>query len=589
MLDIMAKPWLRFYPKDVAPSIKYPSTPVQSLLEGSARRFPNRHALSFQGRNITYFELNRLADSFAVSLASMGIAKGSRVALILPNSPQFVICFYGILKSGATVVPCNPLYKARELEFQLSDSGCEAAILLNNIIPPIDFFSEFEKCRNQLPKLKHVFTTSITDFLPPHKRMLAGPVKKIKSVARPGTSNLERHLRDSNPNLGGSPSLIDPMEDIATLQYTGGTTGTPKAAMLTHYNLVSNAIVSSVWSGLVSENERVLAVIPFFHIYGLTNAMNSPIYAGQKIFLLPQFRVEEVLATIQKAKISIFPGVSTMYVALLNHPEISKYSLGTVRRCLSGAAPLPAEVQRQFNKITGGNLVEGYGLTEASPVTHCNPFGDSVVTKAGSIGIPLPDTEAKIVDLETGTRDMSTSETGELAVRGPQVMKGYWNKLQETQLVLKEGGWLLTGDIAKMDDDGYFYIVDRKKDMIDASGFKVWPREVEEVLFSHPDIKEAAVVGVKDPYRIETVKAYVVLKDGHADATDEEAIRNFCKERIAAYKVPKIIEFRDSLPKTLVGKVLRRKLREEGEEASVENKLAAPNKEAATGERNLAN
>ncbi len=566
MLNITARPWLRFYPKGVPATIDYPVIPVHALLEESARKFPNRPALNFQGRKITYAELNRLSENFASGLSALGIGRGSRVALILPNIPQFVLCFYGILKSGATVVPCNPLYKARELEFQLLDSECEAAILLNNFIPPNDFFAEFEKCRGHLPKMKHVFVTSITDFLPPHKRMLAGPVKKIKTIARPNTINLEQFL--ANSARAGGPGVTpqtNPKEDVATLQYTGGTTGTPKGAMLTHFNLVSNAVVSSIWSGLTSENERVLAVIPFFHIYGLTNAMNSPIHAAQEIFLLPQFKVDEVLEILQKEKISIFPGVSTMYVALINHPEISKYSLETVRRCLSGAAPLPSEVQRQFNKITGGNLVEGYGLTEASPVTHCNPFGDAVVVKTGSIGIPVPDTDAKILDLETGTRDLPIGETGELAVKGPQVMRGYWNKPEETKLVFREEGWLLTGDIAKMDDDGYFYIVDRKKDMIDASGFKVWPREVEEILYAHPDVKEAAVVGMKDPYRIETVKAYVVLKDGVRDV-DEEAIRSFCKERIAAYKVPRIVEFRDSLPKTLVGKVLRRKLRESDEE-----------------------
>jgi long-chain acyl-CoA synthetase len=283
--------------------------------------------------------------------------------------------------------------------------------------------------------------------------------------------------------------------------------------------------------------------------------------------LLPSFRVKEVLETLQKEKITDFAGVSTMYTAIINYPEVGKYSLRTVERCVSGAAPLPLEVQRKFGEITGGLLVEGYGLTEASPVTHCNPVGEGAMVKSGSIGIPFPNTDAKIVDQETGKKDLGVGEIGELAVKGPQVMKGYWKRSDETSNVLSDG-WLLTGDIARMDEDGYFYIVDRKKDMINASGFKVYPREVEEVLYTHPDIKEAAVVGVKDPYRGENVKAFVVLKDKNKNP-GAEAITQYCKDRIAPYKAPRIVEFKDELPKSLVGKVLRRKLREEsGEEAS---------------------
>jgi long-chain acyl-CoA synthetase len=572
-LSSPSKPWLRFYPEGIPATMEYPKVPLQNFLKDSASKHPNKRAISFQGKEISYKELDDLSNRFANGLLSLGVKKGDRVAIILPNIPQFLISFYGALKAGAIVVPCNPLYRQKELEFQLRDSGAVAAVIMNNVYADNNFFSELAKCRVALPNLKAVFVTSLTDFLPPLKRLLAGPVKKIKSVRTENTINFVSFLNSQSSRDPPSVS-IDCMNDLAVLQYTGGTTGISKGAMLTHYNLVSNAILSQVWIGLPSteEDANVLAVIPFFHIYGLTNAMNSSIYAARKIVLLPRFNAEEVLSTIQKEKIAIFPGVSTMYTALLNHPNLGNYSIKSVRCCISGAAPLPQEVQKRFNAITGGNLVEGYGLTEASPVTHCNPLGADSINKVGSIGIPWPDTDAKIVDLETGTKDLPVGETGELAVRGPQVMKGYWNSPEETANVFRSG-WLLTGDIAKMDDDGYFYIVDRKKDMIDASGFKVWPREVEEVLYSHPDVKEVAVVGVKDEYRGETVKAFIVLKDKNRNP-GMEVFQKFCKERIAPYKVPKIIEFRDELPKSLIGKVLRRKLREEEQAQSPVQKVS---------------
>ncbi|HYB02963.1 MAG TPA: long-chain fatty acid--CoA ligase, partial [Nitrososphaerales archaeon] len=422
-----------------------------------------------------------------------------------------------------------------------------------------DFFSAFEKARSRLPNVKIVFTTSITDFLPPIKKQLAGPVKKIQTLKKPDTIELVSFLSGKPKNEPTLVSII-PEEDVAVIQYTGGTTGTSKGAMLTHRNLVANAFMAKNWEN-GQGNDRLLGVTPFFHILGLTVCVISPTLSGAEIVLLPSFHVKEVLETISKHKITTFPGVATMYIAMINYPELSKYPINSIRRCISGAAPLPVEVQKKFDKITGGHLVEGYGLTEASPVTHCNPLGDGAIVKSGSIGIPLQNTEAKIVDSETGTRDMPIGEIGELAIRGPQVMKGYWKRPEETAFVMRNG-WLLTGDIARMDEDGYFYIVDRKKDMIDASGFKVWPREVEEVLYAYPSVKEAAVVGVRDDYRGETVKAFVVLKDKSAKM-DADNIREYCKTQLAPYKVPRIIEFRDELPKTLVGKILRRKLREE--------------------------
>jgi long-chain acyl-CoA synthetase len=557
--SVLPKPWLRFYPEGVATHFDFPKEPLYSILVDAAATHPNSTAIEYEGYKVTYKKLNELSNQFANGLISLGLKKGSKIAIILPNLPQFVFCFWGALKAGLTVVPCNPLYREREIEFQLKDSEAEAVVILNNVYNQNDFFSGFEKARPRLSNVKYVFVTSLTDYLPPIKKQLAGRVKKIQTLKKPDTIDLAPFISSGTKNEP-APVPVNPVEDIAVIQYTGGTTGTSKGAMLTHYNLVSNAIMLKIWQHEGSSG-RLLGVTPFFHIYGLTVGMISPMCSGMEIVLLASFHVKEVLEAISKHKITSFPGVSTMYIALINYPELSRYSINSIKECVSGAASLPMEVQRKFNKITGGNLVEGYGLTEASPVTHCNPIREGALVKSGSIGIPITETDAKIVDMETGTIDLAQGETGELAVKGPQVMKGYWHQPGETAGVMRNG-WLLTGDIARMDEDGYFFIVERKKDMIDASGFKVWPREVEEVLFTHPDIKEAAVVGIRDDYRGETVKAFIVLKDKNKNP-GAEAIREFCKTQLAPYKVPRIIEFRDELPKTLVGKILRRKLRDE--------------------------
>jgi long-chain acyl-CoA synthetase len=570
MQTVTSRPWLKFYPPDISATLDYPKYPLFSLLSETSKNHPDWVALSYMGKKITYKELDEQSNQFANGLISLGITKGSRVALILPNVPQYVICFFGILKSGAMVVPCNPLYREKELEFQLENSEASAVVLLNNIVGSNNFYQEFEKCRPRLAKLKHVFVTSVTDYLPPFKKQLAGPAKHIETLHKEGTSKLTDFIKSQskrNPRADGDIQA-DIKNEVAVVQYTGGTTGISKGAMLTHENLVSNAVIMANWIGVSKDQEIILAVIPFFHIYGLSVAMLAAIYAGQKIIMLPTFNPKEVLETIQKEKIQIFPGVPTMYVALLHHPELSNYSISSVGRCVSGGAPLPVEVQKKFNAVSGGKLVEGYGLTEASPVTHCNVMRPKVIMKEGSIGVPYPNTDSKIVDIETGTKDLAIGEVGELAVKGPQVMKGYWNNDEETKKVFR-GEWLLTGDIAKQDEDGFFFIVDRKKDMIDASGFKVWPREVEELLYTHPDIKEAAVIGVPDQYRGETVKAFVILKDKTKNPGADQ-IKTFCKDRIAPYKVPKIVEFVDDLPKSMIGKVLRRKLREGDQTNSTE-------------------
>jgi long-chain acyl-CoA synthetase len=357
---------------------------------------------------------------------------------------------------------------------------------------------------------------------------------------------------------------IEPRKDLALLQYTGGTTGTPKGAMLTHYNLIVNVEQVKAWVPLEPEDAH-LSVIPLFHIFGMTVAMNSPIYQRSTMILLPDPRdIHAVIKAIEKYRPAIFPGVPTMYIALINRPDISKHNLRSIRLCVSGASALPSEVQKKFEALTGGRLVEGYGLTETSPVTHVNPLDEPQKNRPGTIGIPFPDTQAKIVDLDTGEHDVPAGEAGELVISGPQVMLGYWNKPDENKVAIR-GGWFHTGDIATMDQDGYFRIVDRKKDMIDVSGFKVWPREVEEVLFEHPAVQEAAVVGIPDERSGEAVKAYVVLRKGNEGKVTADELTKFCKERIASFKAPKVVEFKNELPKTAVGKVLRRELRKEKE------------------------
>lgn len=489
----------------------------------------------------------------------LGLKRGDRVGLFMPNMPQFVFSYFGALKAGGIVVPCSPLYKERELEYQLSDAGVSVVIAANDVVRNDDLFASLEACRGRLP-LKAVVAASVTEYLPGFKRSLAG-FAGVKNVQRKGTVSF-RSLADVHKPLDKSET-IDPLKEVALLQYTGGTTGVSKGAMLSHANLYLNAAASSAALPLTSKDVAI-AALPLFHIYGMTTAMNGPFYAGARIVLLPRFDVEEVMKTIEKERVTSFCGVPTMYIAVINHPNVSKFNLQSVRSCISGGAPLPVAVRKRFIEITGSHLVEGYGLTEASPVTHCNPVGDGAVVKDGSIGMPILDTDAAIVDLEDPSSFLGVGEVGELAVMGPQVMLGYWNRRDETDIVLKNG-WLLTGDVAKMDEQGYFFIVDRKKDMIDVGGFKVWPREVEEVLFTHPAVREAAVVGVTDEYRGESVKAFVILKPEGKGKVTEQQVVDYCRDRIARYKAPRTVVFVDELPKTLVGKVLRRKLRDKSD------------------------
>ncbi len=550
----MERPWLKFYEPGVPASIPYPDIPLHQNLTDAARDYPQSPATIFFDAVLTFQDLDALADRFAAGLQQAGVKKGDRVAIYLPNCPQFIIAYYGTLRAGGIVVPCNPLYVARELEHQLNDSGSETIVVLSKLYPVV------KAVRERTP-LKRVIVTSIKEYFPPILRFLFTLLKEKKEghavdISRdPDTIWFKDFLRaaPAKPH----PVPVTP-QDTACLLYTGGTTGVPKAAELSHRNLVANALQCAAWCSGRRGQERFLAALPLFHSYGMTTCMNAGIYMASPIILLPQFKLKDVLEAINKHQPTIFPGVPTMYVAINNFPDIKDYNLRSIRACISGAAGLPVEVQQKFQELTGGRLVEGYGLSEASPVTHGNPvFGDC---RIGTIGVPFPDTDAKIVDLETGTQELPPGEPGELIIKGPQVMRGYWNRPDETALVLREG-WLYTGDIARRDADGYFQIVDRKKDMIIAGGFNIYPRDVEEVLYQHPKIKEAVVAGVPDEYLGEVVKAYVVLKEGET-ATEQEIIE-FCRQNLAKYKVPRIVEFRKDLPKTMVGKILRRVLVEE--------------------------
>ncbi|OEF96917.1 long-chain fatty acid--CoA ligase [Vulcanibacillus modesticaldus] len=551
------KIWLSSYPKEVPHSIDYPIVSLAQLLIDTATEFPENDAIFFMGKRIKYKSLLEQTYQFAHALKSMGVKKGDRVAIMLPNSPQAVISYYGTLMIGATVVQTNPLYTERELEHQMVDSGAETIITLDLLYPKVAKVKP-------LSSLKNIIVTSIKDYLPFPKNILY-PLSLIKDkqyIKIPKTEGVFKYssLLKIQPKTSIQVE-VDPREDIALLQYTGGTTGLSKGVILTHYNLVTNAVQASYWMYRSEKGkERFLGVLPLFHVFGMTIVMNLSIYRAASMILVPRFKVEDVLELIQKERPTFFPGAPTMYIALINHPEIDEYDLSSLEACISGSAPLPLEVQEKFEKITGARIVEGYGLTEASPVTHCNPIWDK--RKNGSIGLPWPDTLAKVVDPATG-EEIEQGQIGELVVKSPTVMKGYWNRPEETNEVLQDG-WLLTGDMATVDDEGYFYIVDRKKDMIIAGGYNIYPRDVEEVLFEHPAVQEAVVVGIPDPYRGETVKAFIVLKEG-IEVTEKE-LDDFCRTHLAAYKVPRLYEFRTELPKTLVGKVLRRALLEEEKE-----------------------
>ncbi len=556
--DPLSRPWTNHYEQGVPHDYHSSERVLPEILQHAAQRYPNHTAMTFIGAKTSYRALWDDARRFASALQKMGVKPGDRVAVMLPNCPQFVTAFFGSLIAGATVVNTSPLYTPSELEHQLIDSGSETLVMLDT------FFPRYAEVRSKVP-VRRVLVTGIQDALPFPKNLLY-PVKARKDGTWVSVEYGERVLPYKAALESQTPypsSVRVGPDDVALLQYTGGTTGVPKGAMLTHRNLVANAEQARAWMSDLREGQEIaLAAIPFFHVYGMTVAMNLSVLTAANMVLVPNARdIKMVLGEIQKSGATLFPGVPTLYNAINNHAETPNYDLSSIRACISGSAPLLMETANKFKWITkGANLVEGYGLTEASPITHVNPiFGEQ---QEGSIGLPLPGVDAIVVD-EQGQM-VPLGEVGELWVCGPQVMKGYWQRPDETAKTMAEAygrTWLKTGDMATVDERGFFKIVDRKKDLIIAGGYNIYPREVEEVLMMHPAVLEAAAVGVPDPYRGESVHAVLSLKPGQS--VTEKEIRDFCRTQLSPYKVPRSVEFRDELPKTAALKILRRQLADE--------------------------
>jgi long-chain acyl-CoA synthetase len=571
------RPWLASYAPEVPHTLApFPEKSVYALLVETTARFPDRPAVVFpvapMARRLTYRQLAHEVAQLSRALASMGVRKGDRVGFVLPNCPQYVVAFYACQRLGAVVVGCNPLYTQRELSHQLQDAGIQIAIVLDLLYPLVS------AVRTEAG-LDTVIVTSVGDYL-------RFPINKLAPLKQKREAKHEGHpwppvpsgadvvwwsdlMARTYPDVPVAP--VSATQDVAALLYTGGTTGLAKGAMLTHYNMVSNVLQASSWFDIQQGKDVMMCVLPFFHSYGLQAVMNVGIAGGMKLVLLPRFDLTMALKAIAKEKPTLFPGVPRIYIAINESPQTKKYDLSSIRQCFSGAAPLPVAVAEKFEAITGGWLVEGYGLTETSPVTHINPISDK--RRFGTIGLPIPDTDCKIVGLDDPSKEVPRGEPGELAIAGPQVMKGYWNRPEETAEIIREAEdgarWFYTGDIATMDEEGYFSIVDRKKDMILVSGFNVYPTDVEQVLYRHPKVMKVSVVGIPDETTGEAVKAFIVLKEGES-ATPEEIIA-WCRDEkhgLTAYRVPKHIEFRDSLPETMVGKVLRRVLLEEERQKS---------------------
>lgn len=553
-------PWLAHYDRGVPQTIEYPQAPLFHFLEEAARKYPDRACTIFKGAVISYKEMNTLTDHMAAALVELGVKKGDRVGIFMPNTPQFVIAYFGILKAGGVVVAVNPTYPPDEVITPVDDANIEIMFTLTK------FYGVLKAVRER-SKLRKIIVSNIKESLPGFTSLLFTLLKEKKEGHHVDELDprdvwmkdlLKKHENSPRPKVDISP------DDIALFQYSGGTTGIPKGAVALHRNVVANTLQIKSWMPNLDEGrEVVLMGIPLFHVYGMVAGMNFAMTNGASMVMVPNARdIPDVLQNISKNKATIFPGVPLLYNAINNHPDVKagKYDLSSIKACISGSAPLMRETKEQFEKLTGGKVFEGYGLSEAPTATHCNPLlGEN---KTGSIGMPLPDVEVKIISLDDGETELSQGEIGEIVIHGPQVMKGYHNMPTETAnslRQLKDGRtWLFTGDIARMDEDGYFYIVDRKKELIKPGGFQVWPREVEEAISSHPKVLEVGVGGIPDPNRGETVKAWIVVKPGETLTVEE--LKAYCKEHLAPYKVPTHYEFRNELPKTTVGKILRREL-----------------------------
>lgn len=546
----MDEPWLRHYDDGVPASLEYPRVALTHYLAQSASRFADHACTIYKDQSISFAQMDTLSDQLAAALGALGVEKGDRVGLLLPNIPQFVLAFYAILKAGGVVVALNPQYKQRELEYQIEDSGLRVMIAMAELNALLDQVTQ------TLPLTAIILTEAEDAFCLADTLQQASKSQQFEP-SKPGVYWLLDLLRYRDRHW--QPVEVLP-NDVAIFQYSGGTTGISKAAIGLHRNLAANTLQFRRWLvGLEEGKEAVLAAIPLYHVYGMVIAMSLGVALGASLILIQNPRdLDEMLAIIERYQPTLFPGVPNMYQAINQHPDVTsgKVNLHSIKACISGSAPLLLETKITFEGITGGKLMEGYGLSEAPTATHCNPmFGEN---RSGSIGLPLPDVDCRIVDLENGVTQLKSGEIGELVIKGPQVMRGYHQRPEEDRITIVDG-WLHTGDIAWMDEDGYFYLVDRKKELIKIGGFQVWPREVEEVIALHPAVKEVAVSGVLDDDMVEIVKTWVVLKPNYS-ATSEE-IRSWCRLHLAGYKVPSIVAFRDDLPRTTVGKILRRELR----------------------------
>ncbi len=548
----ISAPWTKHYPEGIDWESSIEPKPLYSLLDEAVATYPNNIALDFYGKEYTYEKLGDMVNRVATGLQAHGVGPETRVGLFMPNCPQFVMAYYAILKAGGTVVNFNPLYSEEEINHQINDANVEFIITLN-------LRSLYNKVKPFIGQghLKKVFMGYLQEAMPIKMATLFTVAKAKEMMINPGGE----HHASFNDLLSHDPSPrqvpIAPTEQIAVLQYTGGTTGLPKGAILTHYNLYANATQSALWMhGMEPGKETLLAVLPFFHVFAMTVALNLAVKQGARIIIHPRFELKHVLTDIQEKKPTLMPGVSTLFATINNYKKLDQYDLSSIKMCISGGGPLPLEVKERFESLTGCRLVEGYGLTESSPVTHCNPlFGDN---RAGAIGPPLPGTICEVINPEDKLTPMPVGEVGEICIRGPQVMRGYLNNAEETVATLRYGR-LHTGDLGYMDEDGYFYIVDRLKEMIICGGYNVYPRNVEEVIYSHESVAECAVVGLDHERRGQMIKAYIVLREG-ASAPSESEMRDYCREHMSAYAVPHKIEFRKELPKSPVGKILKKEL-----------------------------
>lgn len=548
-------PWLKHYPEGINWYAELSGGPVPSLLDYAIDRYSDRPCTNFLGRRLTYAEIGDLVDRTAAGLQKRGIGKGDHVGLLLPNTPTYVVFYYAVLRTGATVVNFNPLYTVEELEAQIADSQ-------TTIMVTLDLALTFDKVEQMIDKgsLDKAVVCSFANLLPPLKRMLFR-LFKSKQLANIDASSIgpallmEDVLQDNDGKV--KPVDISPADDVAVLQYTGGTTGTPKGAMLTHDNLTINIRQIQLWARNVYEgDERFMAILPFFHVFAMTSVLNFGVAMGSEMILMPRFEINDALKLMHRYRPTVLPGVPTLFNALMNHPKIGKHDLSSLKFCISGGAALPLEIKRGFEKVTSCTLVEGYGLSETSPVATCNPVDGPI--REGSIGLPLPGTILSIRSLDDTSQEMQLGEDGEICIAGPQVMKGYWNNEEETGGSFT-GEYFRTGDIGHMDEEGFTYIVDRLKDMIIASGFNIYPRRIEEAIYAHPAVEEVTVIGIPDDYRGEAPKAFIKLRRGKS-ATERE-ILNFLEPKISKLEMPEEIEFRDELPKSMIGKLSKKELR----------------------------